>query len=743
MPENLYAAVAVEAPVTTVYHYLIPEGLRDAVRPGSRVTAPFGGRKIHGFCVEVSNACPIDPKRCKPLLSAGPEGEIVLPELLALTKWAADYYHAGWGMVLAAAVPAGVRRNAQVRAVTIVCLTAAMADLQAYRDGLKSSAAAQLAVCDFFLKNPGITETPQSDLLEQLQLSGPACLKTLEKKNIVRLELRKVSHDQVLLKPQPKTILLTAEQRDAVSQINAAIDRREFSPFLLHGITGSGKTEVYIQAMNHALEQGLAVLILVPEISLTPQTVGRFKQSAGEVLSLHSYMADSERAEAWRRLRSGEVRVVVGARSAVFSPMPNLGLIIVDEEHEHTFKQESYPRYHGRDLAVMRGASEKAVVVLGSATPSLESWHNAQTGKYKLLSLTERPGGARIPETCVVDMSEEFREQKKVVTFSRELIARTEKCLQAGQQAILFLNRRGFNTEVRCKACGEPLKCESCSVALTYHKLDGLMRCHYCDYAARPPDKCPVCGTRALQFSGTGTERAEKVLNDLFPDARLLRMDSDTMTGRDAHGKALNAFAAGEYDILLGTQMVTKGFDFPNVTLVGVLAADSAINMPDFRAAEKTFQLVTQVIGRAGRAEKSGTAVIQAFQPEHYAVQFALRQDFCGFAEFELRERRPFGYPPFGRLARIIITGGEETAAKDLGAEIAGLLKTAAPEIGRVLGPAPCVLEKLQGLFRFHILVKAPDHRELRRILRTAENYYTLNKQGLQVTVDIDPLSMM
>ncbi|MBP5233222.1 MAG: primosomal protein N', partial [Planctomycetes bacterium] len=429
--------------------------------------------------------------------------------------------------------------------------------------------------------------------------------------------------------------------------------------------------------------------------------------------------------------------------SAVFSPMPGLGLVIVDEEHEHTFKQESCPRYHGRDLAVMRAAAEKAVVVLGSATPSLESWHNAQTGKYQLLSLTERPGGARVPEARVVDMGEECREQKRLVTFSRELLARLGECLQKKQQAILFLNRRGFNTEVRCKACGETLKCQDCSIALTYHKHDGLMRCHYCDAAARPPDKCPTCGARALRFSGTGTERAEAVLQELFPEARLLRMDSDTMTRRDAHGRALAAFAAGEYDVLLGTQMVTKGFDFPNVTLVGVLAADSAIDLPDFRAAERTFQLVTQVVGRAGRAEKSGVAVIQAFQPGHYAVQYALRQDFPGFAAYELQARRALGYPPYGRLARIIVASENEAAARGLGDQIAARLKTVAPEPGRVLGPAPCVIEKLQKVFRFHLLVMARDHRALRRVLDAAAEFYAPARNGVQVTLDVDPVSMM
>jgi primosomal protein N' (replication factor Y) len=743
--EKKYAVVAVEAPLTTLYHYRIPENLRGAVLPGSRVFAPFGGRKIRGFCVEITADCPVAAARVRDLLAAGPEGEIVSAELLKLTRWAADYYHCGWGAMLAAAVPAGVRKNQQVREYFFVRRAAPTAELSAFKQTVRANAKGQLAVCDFFLRN-SVEPSPefsQSALCAELGVTA-ATLKPLVEKKLLAVAAKKYARPPTtVITPAAKNIALTDEQQTALTKITAALDAGKFAPFLLYGITGSGKTEVYLRAMRRALDQHKTVLILVPEISLTPQTVGRFQLVAGEVVSLHSHLADSERAEAWRRLCAGEVRVVVGARSAVFSPLPNLGLIIVDEEHEHTFKQESYPRYHGRDVAVMRASAENAVVILGSATPSLESWHNARRGKYELLTLTERPGGARVPQTTVVDLAEEFREMQKPVTFSRALLRELAACLDRREQAIIFLNRRGFNTEVRCKNCGENLTCENCAISLTYHRDEKLLRCHYCDYATAPPALCPLCGSAALQFTGTGTERAEKIIGELLPAARLLRMDSDTMSGRDAHGKALTAFAAGEYDVLLGTQMVTKGFDFPRVTLVGVLAADGAINLPDFRAAEKTFQLITQVIGRAGRADKAGRAIIQAFQPEHYSVRCALGQNFDEFAQIELATREPLAYPPFGRLARIVVSGDKAEAARATAGEIGAALKTVAPKPGQILGPAPCVLEKLQGAYRFHLLVKAPAPAELRRILAAAANFYLINQERLQVSVDIDPLSMM
>lgn len=739
-----YAAVAVEAPVTQIYHYTIPEHLRGKVLPGSRVIAPFGHRKIRGFCVELSDTCPIDPKKCKDILEAGPEGEIVLPELLRLTRWGANYYHTGWGMMLAASVPSAVRKGAKIATALYISLAKTPDETRLERTFIPKNAARQIEVLDYLLARAqeGIL-SPAAALVTAETGATHSVLRALEKKGLLLITEENLTPEHIVLPQKFHDIILNPEQETALAKLNAALDTRSFAAFLLYGITGSGKTEVYLRAMQHTLAQGRTVLVLVPEISLTPQTVGRFEHVAGEVVTLHSNMCDGERAEAWRKLRRGEVKVVVGARSGVFSPLPDLGLIIVDEEHEHTFKQENDPRYHGRDMAVMRAVHEKAVIVLGSATPSLESWHNANSGKYTLLTLSTRPGGAHRPQTKVVDMREECAEQKKNVMFSRTLEKELVNCLNHEKQAILFLNRRGFNTFVSCLSCGEPVKCPYCDVALTFHKRQNLLRCHYCDYYLRPPEECPSCSARNIRFSGTGTERVEQILNSIIPQARLLRMDSDTMTGRDSHAQALSAFSRGEYDILLGTQMVTKGFDFPNVTLVGVLSADNAINLPDFRSPERTFQLVTQVIGRAGRGENPGVAVIQAFQPEHYAIEYALAQDFAGFAKKELANREPLRYPPFGRVARIVARGENEQIVKDELDNVAKDLKKAAPRPMMIIGPSPCPLARLQNEYRFHLLIKARNHHEISQMLgATAERLGKL-KKGVRVAVDVDPVSQM
>ncbi len=738
----MYAAIAVEAPLTTIYHYSIPDKLLGKIQPGSRVIAPFGPRRIRGFCVAVSEECPIDPEKCRDIISAGPEGEIVLESLLELTRWAANYYYSSWGMMLAAAVPSAVRRGHKAETALYVKLAKSPDETKLELAFLPKNAAKQEAVLRYLIEKNTSAEILASQIIRYSNASHQT-LRSLEKRGLLIISEKIFDRDRISLKPEQKEIVLNLEQSQAINAINQALDSDAFNPFLLYGITGSGKTEVYLRCMSHALEQNKSVLVLVPEISLTPQTLGRFKDRAGDVVAMHSHMSDGERAEAWRRLRRGEVKVVVGARSAIFAPLPNLGLIIVDEEHEHTFKQENDPRYHGRDLAVMRAKQEDASIILGSATPSLESWLNASTGKYQLLRLTERPGVANPPMTVTVDMKEEYTERKKVVMFSRRLERELLNCLAHEKQAILFLNRRGFNTNIKCLSCGETLKCPNCEISLTYHRGSNLLRCHYCDFATRPPEECPNCGARNLRFSGTGTERIEDILGKLAPEARVLRMDSDTMNRRDSHARALAAFSNNEYDILVGTQMVTKGFDFPNVTLVGVLAADSAIDMPDFRAAERTFQLVTQVVGRAGRAENPGVAVIQAFQPEHYAIQYAIDQDFEGFSQKELEFRSQLTYPPYGRVARIVGRAINEAEIKAYLAELAQKYRENAPSPLAVLGPSPCPLSRLQEEYRYHILLKAKTHKEISRMLDAAAEIYKKQKRNLKLVIDVDPISLL
>lgn len=737
----LYAGIVVEAPLTKIFHYKVPPALRETLRPGSRVVAPFGRTRVRGFCVEVSDTCPVDPEKIKlrELESAGPEGDIVLPEILSLTRWIASYYHTGWGTVLAAAVPAAVRKGAGGRTRLFATLLLPPEEARDRARELAKKAPRQAAALELLAELPP-GESVSSVDIQQASGADSSVLRRLEEGGFLTLHSEYAPPPRVVTESSGSAVTPTPEQARALAAIEESLEDRIFAPYLLYGITGSGKTEVYLRALEKTLAQGRGVLVLVPEISLTPQTVARFRHRAGDVAVLHSHMADGERAEEWRRLRRGDVRVAVGARSAVFAPIPDLGLIIVDEEHEQTFKQENDPRYHARDVAVVRAREAGAVVILGSATPSLESWRNAKRERYTLLTLTTRPGGAHPAQAEVVDLKQEWADVKRQTVFSRALEKAVHECLRREEQTILFLNRRGFHTCVSCLACGEPLRCESCDISLTLHRKENRLRCHYCDFASTIPTRCPSCGHTGLRSSGTGTERVEDLVATLFPEARLLRMDSDTMTGRDAHATALAGFARGDYDILLGTQMVTKGFDFPNVTLVGVLSADSALNLPDFRASERTFQLVTQVVGRAGRADKPGRAVIQAFQPEHPAVQCALRQDFEAFAAGELPDRKATGYPPYGRLARIVGRGTSEKKVREVLAECARALRGVAPSPLAVLGPTPCPLARLQEEYRYHILLKARSPKEISAMLAVVDFKLT---RGVRMAVDVDPLSLL
>ncbi len=481
-------------------------------------------------------------------------------------------------------------------------------------------------------------------------------------------------------------LIPTAEQAAAIGRLKSAIAAGGFAPFLIHGVTGSGKTEVYLTAIEQVVALGRETIVLVPEISLTPQTIERFSQRFGKVSVLHSHLSDAERHRYWQTIASGEVQVIVGARSAVFAPARRLGLIVIDEEHESTFKQETAPRYHARDVGVKRAQLEGIPVLLGSATPSLESWHNAQLGRYSLISMPFRVSGRSMPGVEIIDLR---TEKAAIGCLSQPLREAMQVSLAAGGQVILLLNRRGFHTFALCPRCGEVVKCHACDVAMTYHKKRHILICHTCD-AERPcPPACPRCRAPKLYYGGIGTERLEREIQTAFPDVASRRMDSDTMRGSGSHERVLRAFQAGEVRILLGTQMIAKGLDFPNVTLVGVVSADTALHLPDFRAAERTFQLMAQVAGRTGRGDRPGRVIVQTFSPEHPAIQLAARHDFVGFAEIELPVRKSFGVPPYGRLVRVIARGSNEASVRAYMDELADAFGAAADPSVRILGPAP------------------------------------------------------
>ena len=553
---------------------------------------------------------------------------------------------------------------------------------------------------------------------------------------------------------------LTDAQAGAAAQIGRHLHARDGQTLLLFGVTGSGKTEVYLDAVGQALGLGRTALILLPEIGLTAQVLDLFKARFGadDVAVLHSALSLGERHDEWRRIQSGEARVVVGARSAVFAPVPDLGLIILDEEHDGSYKQDSSPRYHARDAAQFRAAQTGAVVVLGSATPSLESYYKAQIGDYELMEMPERISARPLPPVSVVDLREEMKPPptpipKKGETkpeppprsvFGADLAASLACCLDRREQAILFLNRRGFASFLLCRDCGFTFRCPNCDVSLTYHHAGRYLQCHHCDFKRRSPDACPKCEGLRLRPFGLGTEKVEDAVRLQFPSARTLRMDRDTMSRKGAHAETLRAFKRGEADILIGTQMVAKGLDFPNVTLVGVVSADMALNIPDFRAPERTFQLLTQVAGRAGRGKIPGSVIVQTFSPEHESIQFASHHDYVGFYESAIAQREELSYPPYSHMANVVFTDESEDEARQRSHRLATILQA---ELGtnpavQLLGPVACPLSRLRNRYRWHLALRAPTKPELLALLKTGMTQLTATERS-GMTLDIDPLSML
>ena len=577
--------------------------------------------------------------------------------------------------------------------------------------------------------------------LEAFAAKSSTAARSLARRQLVKLTVEPMA---AALGPLRAPHQLNPHQQAAYEQILAALHRKQFQAFLLQGVTGSGKTEIYLKAIEAALALGRSALMLVPEIGLTPAVAGQFHQRfPGRVAILHSAFHDTERAQEWRRIRSGEAAVVVATRSGVFAPVGNLGLIIVDEEHDQSYKQQETPRYHGRDVAVVRARNADAVVVLGSATPSLESRYNAERGKYIRLDLPERIGGRPMPRVEVIDMRQEFRETRKQGTFSRALIDAVTARLANGEQSMLLLNRRGFSSFVACRSCGQRIECANCSVTLTYHRRDRRMLCHYCNYSERIPERCPKCDSEYIQFLGVGSERVEDELHGAFPKARIARLDRDAVSGKRDYETILSAFRDGDYDILVGTQMIAKGHDIPNVTLVGIVSADVGLGLPDFRAAERTFQLLTQAAGRAGRGELPGIVYLQTINPEHYAIRCAAAQDYASFYQKELEFRRVMRYPPFAALANVLVRHAHQEDALQLAAELGALLEPA-PDGIKVLGPAEAPVARLKREFRYQLLIKASSRRVLNETLGRLRRHAIEAKWPVTaLVVDVDPLTLL
>ncbi|HKP37370.1 MAG TPA: primosomal protein N' [Pyrinomonadaceae bacterium] len=590
-------------------------------------------------------------------------------------------------------------------------------------------------------------EMPVNELTEAAHVSD-SVLATLQKRGLVEIFEEEVRRDPLAHAELSETerYILTDAQEAALLTIQTAISDRRFAPFLIHGITGSGKTEVYIRAMETALASGRGAMMLVPEIALTPILSRRLRAHFGDEIAIfHSALSKGERFDEWSRLRTGEARVVLGTRSAVFAPVQSLGVIIIDEEQDASYRQEESPLYNARDTAIVRAQKESAAVILGSATPSLESFHNAQSGKYQYLSLPERIGQRRLATAELIDMRAVFARHKKPVVFADELIEIIETTHARGEQSIILLNRRGYSSFILCRSCGESIMCPNCEVTLTYHRGDRTLVCHYCNHHERAPSQCPACGSKYIYYVGEGTEQVEELLRKRFPKLRIGRIDRDTKSRRHQFEKTLLDFAGGDLDMLVGTQMLAKGHDFPNVTLVGVVSVDAGLALPDFRAAERTFQLITQVAGRAGRGDRPGRVLIQTYHPHHYALRHATAQDYRGFYDEEIRHRRNHSYPPFVALAMLLVRHKQAESAHQTALKVRhALVEADTARACRVLGPAPAPLARLRGEFRVQLLVKSRSRKNMREVIdRAFESLEKADQDLRSVTLEIDPVSML
>jgi len=803
----MIARVTLEIALRKEFDYAVPPELVRSVDVGTRVQVPFGGRKVLGVVTALAEESA--HAHLKPIVKIVGTPSLVTPKVLALARWIADYYCCAPEIALKSVLPEAVRaEEAGWRERLHVRIAPRTGDLPKLTKR-------QLEVWNI------IEEWRELPLQKLITLSGatPETIRRLEDKDLILLaaevsERDPYEHEHIL----PTTnLVLNAAQKAALEKITAAMERSEqhsedggrkmedgkvhpssilhppSSTFLLHGVTGSGKTEVYLQALAHALERGKGGIVLVPEISLTPQTVERFKArfSSGPlqtlVAVLHSHLSAGERHDEWHKIRQGRARIVIGARSAIFAPVDPLGLIIVDEEHEHTYKQEEAPRYHARDVAVVRGQMEGAVVVLGSATPSLESYHNCKRGKYTLIELPERADNAKMPHVRVVDMRQAFRQGGGTPIFSPQLKEAIHQRLDRGEQTILFLNRRGYSSALECPQCGFVAQCPDCSVSLTYHRREQKLACHICGHTEPVPGICPneKCRNPKIRYAGLGTEKVEDTLTKLFPRARIRRMDSDVMKRKEDYRRVLGDFRVGKIDILVGTQMIAKGLHFPNVTLVGIIYADMALHQPDFRAGERTFQLLTQVSGRAGRGDIEGEVFVQAFTPFHPAIQFARRHDFAGFYAQEMEFREQLKYPPVSRVALLTLKGRNEEKVKfsadhlrkeldrmaggaDTEKRGSGETENHAQELAFapsgdiarspahpladsprskplrdliISGPAPAPLLRAETFYRYQIMLRTRQMSELSRRLAKLTGTLSL-PDDLTLTVDIDPVNL-
>jgi primosomal protein N' (replication factor Y) (superfamily II helicase) len=802
------AKVIVDVPTKQTdrpFDYTIPPHLDELIQPGIRVIVPFGPRKIQGFVISIETKTDIE--KLKPISQLLDVVPILNEELLELGDWLTEetlcFRVSSYQAMLPAALKAKyekeisltnssdpnsltpilrnlflkqnrvnwtdiedngdylravkkemsnghlevnyvVKNRANKKTQKVLFFNKREEDLHGELESFSSGASKQKEVLQFFIKEK-LTSISKTQLMQQLSITDSP-IKALIKKGYLLEKDTEIYRDPHANKQFKKTspLPLTEEQQKAITPILASIEKKEHYSFLLYGVTGSGKTEVYLQSIEDVIKKGRQAIVLVPEISLTPQMVDRFKGRFGSsVAVLHSGLSIGEKYDEWRKIHRKEVNVVVGARSAIFAPFDNLGIIIIDEEHENSYKQEENPRYHARDVAIFRGKYHHCPVVLGSATPTLETFARSSKGVYKLLTLSKRMHDKGMPTVDIVDMRDELREGNRSM-FSTILYDKLLDRLAKGEQIVLFLNRRGYSTFVMCRDCGFVVNCPECDISLTYHRSGQRLKCHYCGFEEPLPQTCPSCSSEHIRFFGTGTQKVEEQINKLLPQARIIRMDVDTTSRKGSHEKLLTAFGEGKADILLGTQMIAKGLDFPKVTLVGVLTADTMLHLPDFRSSEKTFQLLTQVSGRAGRHDLPGEVVIQTYTPEHYSVQLASHHNFLDFYQTEMGLRKVHQYPPFYYLTLVTITHPEITKVVSITEKITNYLINKLSQRAIILGPVASPIPRLKNRYRYQCMIKYKDEPLLKHTLKEVINHYQKDlQQDLQITVDMNPYMMM
>jgi primosomal protein N' (replication factor Y) len=749
-------SVAVTLPVRGEYTYSVPDELVPpaAVAVGCRIMVPFRNRKVIGYVLKKEIGEKGEGiKDIQDVLDSEP---LFHDNLVPFFQWMADYYLFPIGLLIQSALPSGLNVAPGRSGIGPLKRKFVRFKEGIDFDSLLSEQAGELKAKNEheFLKVLSLSEGISLQEIYARFSNGPYLVRKWTKSGLIEPYSASVFRDSSgkILVPSPEPSSLYNQQEDALKQIKRQLAKGAYATFLLNGVTGSGKTEVYYNAVKHALELGRQALLMVPEIALSIYMEGIFRSRLGDrVAMFHSGLSRGERYDQWIRMLRGEVDLVIGARSTLFAPLPRIGLIIVDEEYDSSFKQEEGPRHHARDAAVVRGRMEKALVLLGSGTPSVQSFHNALTGRYKLLSMPERIENRPLPDIEIVDMKNVSEGKESDQILSPVLKEALEQNLAEGSQAILFLNRRGFGRVYLCRSCGESVRCPNCDLTLTFHLKDNNLACHFCGFSSRPQEICPSCGHVGMRPYGFGTERLEKALGEKLPKARVARLDRDSARRKGQIFSILKKFSENEIDILVGTQMITKGYDFPNVTLVGVISADLSLGFPDFRAGERTFQLLSQVAGRAGRGEKSGRVIIQTFNPGHYAIMAAKNHDYDLFFQREKELREQLGYPPFSYLACLRFQGNEkkltEESAKKIGMETRAILSRW-PSRGKeieVLGPAEAPLAKLKGKYRWQILIKGKKTEILHYLLKEVEGLSgrILRKNRVSMIIDMDPYQML